>query len=59
MLSTRVDALENDPRQGWVSLQGERWQVRSGEPLQVGQRVQVLARDGLTLRVSPDREVEP
>ncbi len=55
----RVDALENDPRQGWVSLQGERWQVRSGEPLQVGQRVQVLARDGLTLRVSPDREVEP
>lgn len=55
----RVDALENDPRQGWVSLQGERWQVRSGEPLQVGQRVQVLARDGLTLRVSPDQEVEP
>lgn len=55
----RIEALQGDARQGWVTLQGERWQVRGVEPLQVGQRVQVLARDGLTLRVSANREVQP
>ena len=55
----RIEALEGDARQGWVTLQGERWRVRGVEPLQVGQRVQVLARDGLTLRVSANREVQP
>ena len=54
----RIEALEGDPRQGWVSLQGERWQVQSGAPLQVGQRVRVLAREGLTLRVT-NQETEP
>ncbi|WP_339547989.1 NfeD family protein [Pseudomonas sp. RA_35y_Pfl2_P32] len=37
---------------GWVHLQGERWQVRSTTPLQPGQRVQVVARKGLTLEVA-------
>ena len=54
----RIEALEGDPRQGWVSLQGERWQVQSGAPLQVGQRVRVLAREGLRLRVT-NQETEP
>lgn len=54
-----IEALQADPRHAWVTLQGERWQVRSAEPLQVGERVQVVAREGLTLRVSPHREVQP
>ena len=54
----RIEALEGDPRRGWVSLQGERWQVQSGEPLQVGQRVRVLAREGLRLQVT-NQETEP
>lgn len=53
-----IEALDGDAWHGWVTLQGERWQVRGVEPLQVGQRVRVLARDGLTLRVSANREVQ-
>ena len=42
----------DDPRSGWVALQGERWQVRGEAPLQAGQRVRVTARDGVHLRVA-------
>jgi membrane-bound serine protease (ClpP class) len=41
-----------DARHGWVHLQGERWQVSSTKPLQIGQRVQVVARKGLMLEVA-------
>jgi membrane-bound ClpP family serine protease len=41
-----------DACHGWVHLQGERWQVSSTKPLQIGQRVQVLARKGLLLEVA-------
>jgi membrane-bound serine protease (ClpP class) len=37
---------------GWVHLQGERWQVLSTTPLQPGQRVRVVARKGLLLEVA-------
>ncbi|VVN75647.1 NfeD family protein [Pseudomonas fluorescens] len=37
---------------GWVHLQGERWQVLSATPLQPGQRVRVVARKGLLLEVA-------
>jgi membrane-bound serine protease (ClpP class) len=36
---------------GLVFVNGELWQARSSEPLRPGQRVQVDALDGLTLRV--------
>lgn len=50
---TSVLALQTgDARQGWVHLQGERWQVSSAKPLQIGQRVQVVARKGLMLEVA-------
>lgn len=42
----------DDPRSGWVALQGERWQVQGSEPLQPGQRVRVTARQGVQLQVS-------
>ena len=41
-----------DPHSGWVHLQGENWQVRSATPLQVGQQVRVVAREGLQLSVA-------
>ncbi|MDF3937143.1 nodulation protein NfeD [Pseudomonas citronellolis] len=45
-----------DAHAGWVQLQGERWQVRSPGILRAGQRVKVLARDGLRLEVAADDE---
>ncbi|MDP3848378.1 MAG: nodulation protein NfeD [Pseudomonas sp.] len=48
----RVAGLQaGDSLAGWVQLQGENWQVRSRTPLQPGQQVRVLARDGLLLDV--------
>jgi membrane-bound serine protease (ClpP class) len=37
--------------EGWASVHGERWRVRSKAPLGVGQQVRVTAIDGLTLTV--------
>ena len=36
-----------------VRIRGELWQAESARPLQAGQRVRVLSRDGLLLRVDP------
>lgn len=50
---TPVLALQpGDACFGWVHLQGERWQVSSAKPLQIGQRVRVVARKGLMLEVA-------
>ncbi len=35
----------------WAEVMGERWKVRSAQPLVPGQRVRVLGLDGLTLEV--------
>jgi membrane-bound serine protease (ClpP class) len=40
------------PTTGWVSLQGENWQIHSATPLQPGQKVRVIARHGLRLDVA-------
>ncbi|MFS2155726.1 NfeD family protein [Pseudomonas sp. Pseusp122] len=42
----------DDACNGWVMLQGEPWRVSSATPLQPGQRVRVMARKGLLLRVT-------
>jgi len=48
-----VDSVPpQNPHSGWVHLQGENWQVRSAMPLQVGQQVRVIARQGLHLEVA-------
>jgi len=39
--------------EGWATIQGEIWPVRSGLPLTQGQRVRVSGIDGLTLNVEP------
>ena len=41
-----------DARNGWVQLQGERWQVLSATPLHTGQPVRVVGRKGLLLQVA-------
>ena len=50
---------EDDPRAGWVALQGERWQVQGAAPLQPGQQVRVTAREGVHLQVSALDEPPP
>ena len=51
----RVEA--DDPRCGWVQLQGEHWQVRSAQALQPGQQVRVTARHGVLLEVAAAQPV--
>jgi len=36
-----------------IRLRGELWQIESDEPLQPGQQVRVVARQGLILKVKP------
>nr|WP_246336039.1 nodulation protein NfeD [Azomonas macrocytogenes] len=56
----RIDAVQPDNRlNGWVSLQGENWQVLSQTPLQPGQQVRVLARKGLQLNVIAAEKTPP
>jgi membrane-bound serine protease (ClpP class) len=43
-------ASDLDP-EGWVIVQGERWQARADERVAKGDRVQVVSGDGLRLRV--------
>jgi len=40
-------------QQGEIMVQGERWRARAAGPLQSGQAVRVVGRDGLTLLVEP------
>jgi membrane-bound serine protease (ClpP class) len=41
--------------EGEVLVQGERWRARAGGPVQAGETVRVVSRDGLTLFVEPMR----
>ena len=48
------EALEDFTGEGWARVRGETWRVASATPLGRGEKVRVLAIDGLTLRVEPD-----
>ena len=45
--------LEDVEREGWATVHGETWRIRSRVPLARGSRVKVTAMDGLTLDVQP------
>lgn len=45
--------------QAWAFVAGEHWRVDSDRPLQPGDRVRVLRREGLRLRVEPLNPQEP
>ncbi|MHB1290994.1 MAG: NfeD family protein [Sulfuricella sp.] len=47
------EMLEDAETEGWARVHGENWRVQTRSPLQRGQKVRVLARDGLVLRVEP------
>jgi membrane-bound serine protease (ClpP class) len=53
MLGARAEVTDWAGLRGHVFLQGERWNATSSQPLQPGQRVRIVAIDGLTLAVAP------
>jgi membrane-bound serine protease (ClpP class) len=58
MLGSTVVALEDFEREGWVQALGERWHARSESALSRGARAKVMAVEGLTLVVKPERKGE-
>lgn len=50
---TPIEVLEPEGSDYWGRVDGERWRLRSTEPLHPGQTVVVTATDGLLLHVSP------
>jgi membrane-bound serine protease (ClpP class) len=54
MLQSHGVVMADSTGDGWAQVHGELWQVRSGAPLQKGQRVRVVRIDGLTLDVEPE-----
>jgi membrane-bound serine protease (ClpP class) len=47
------EVLDDFSGEGWATIQGEIWRVRSALPLARGQRVRVTGIEGLTLDVEP------
>jgi membrane-bound serine protease (ClpP class) len=54
MLGARAEVTDWTDLRGHVFLHGERWNATSSLPLQAGQRVRIVAIDGLTLAVAPE-----
>jgi membrane-bound serine protease (ClpP class) len=54
MLGARAEVVDWSGAAGHVFLLGERWNAISSQPLRPGQRVRVVAIDGLTLSVAPE-----
>ncbi len=52
------EVLEVSEGEIWAQVQGERWRVTSQQPLATGQRIRVLAVQGLTLQVQPDTDAK-
>ena len=53
LIGATVLALDAIQSEGWAEMRGERWYVRSTQPLRAGQAARVLTREGLTLCVEP------
>lgn len=51
LVGERGEMLERDGDTAWALIKGERWKVLSDEPLQAGQRLRVVGRNGLVLDV--------
>lgn len=51
MVGMTAEVVERCDPEGWVKLDGELWRARADEPAERGDRVEVLAVDGLTLVV--------
>jgi membrane-bound serine protease (ClpP class) len=54
MIGRTVTALERiDDQGGRVFVEGEYWNAVSGEPVEAGQDAEIVAVEGLTLKVKP------
>jgi len=49
LLGAAGEALEDISGEGWARVQGERWRVRTKEPLRAGERLRITAVHGLVL----------
>jgi membrane-bound serine protease (ClpP class) len=53
LIGTVAQVVETAADGGWARIHGENWRVVSKTPLRPGQKVRVVARDGLVLEVAP------
>ncbi len=58
MIGASGVAREDFQGEGWVFVHGELWNASSSQAIQSGQAVNVVAVDGLTLKVRPDKDPE-
>jgi membrane-bound serine protease (ClpP class) len=57
MIGSRARVVDWHGQEGRVHVHGEVWRARGPAGLAPGQEVKVKAIEGLTLEVTPDREV--
>jgi membrane-bound serine protease (ClpP class) len=55
MLGEQAEAIEDFETRGLVRVHGETWNAVSSAPVKQGERLRILAVDGLTLKVEPAR----
>ncbi|KIF83863.1 serine protease [Noviherbaspirillum autotrophicum] len=58
LIGAQAEVVDVASGGGWVRIEGELWRVACTEPLRRGQKVRVLARDGLLLRVTPQDDFQ-
>ncbi len=51
LIGAIAEVVDPTPGNAWAQLQGENWRISSDQAFLRGQRVRVIARDGLVLRV--------
>jgi membrane-bound serine protease (ClpP class) len=51
LIGSTGEALADCEQEGWAQIHGETWRIRSTAPLKAGQRVRVVAMQGLLLEV--------
>lgn len=54
LVGSSGEMLEDAETEGWARIQGEQWRVRVDRPVRRGQRVRVIARDGLLLQAKSE-----
>jgi membrane-bound serine protease (ClpP class) len=53
LIGAIAEVVQANRHEGWVRLRGETWRVVSTSPLELAQKVRVVARNGLVLEVVP------
>ena len=56
LLREQAEAVESFERQGLVRVHGEVWTAVSRKPVRAGERLRIVAVDGLTLEVEPAKD---